>query len=135
MNRTSFGDSYSCNSCGERFGQDQEQCPICGSEDVTKNVPSSRGTFIEDVINERKRQVEEERWTHEHDDRHVKGSLANAAACYAAPEQLYVRVNTNHDIHFIDPWPWPDGSTEYVKDGKKSAQTARYSSVSNSCRG
>jgi hypothetical protein len=36
-----------------------------------------------DVIAERKRQIEVEGWTPEHDDAHKDGSLALAAACYA----------------------------------------------------
>lgn len=36
-----------------------------------------------DVINERRRHVSEEGWTPEHDDEHVSGELARAAACYA----------------------------------------------------
>ncbi|OHV85920.1 hypothetical protein [Ensifer sp. LCM 4579] len=38
---------------------------------------------IEDVIAERRRQIEGEGWTAEHDDGHTKGELAKAAACYA----------------------------------------------------
>jgi hypothetical protein len=37
------------------------------------------------VIVERERQVLTEGWTPEHDDEHGDGSLALAAACYAAP--------------------------------------------------
>lgn len=36
-----------------------------------------------DVLAERRRQVAVEGWTPEHDDEHIGGSLANAAACYA----------------------------------------------------
>lgn len=37
---------------------------------------------IAEIAAERRRQVEEEGWTPEHDDRHRDGSLAFAAACY-----------------------------------------------------
>ena len=37
-----------------------------------------------DVIAERERQVSAEGWTPEHDDEHNDGSIARAAACYAA---------------------------------------------------
>lgn len=40
-------------------------------------------TGIELIAEERKRQVEEEGWTPEHDDKHEGGSLAVAGACYA----------------------------------------------------
>lgn len=38
---------------------------------------------IKDVIAERRRQIEKEGWTLEHDDGHDDGSLAKAGACYA----------------------------------------------------
>jgi hypothetical protein len=38
---------------------------------------------IEDIAAERRRQVEVEGWTPEHDDNHRDGSMAAAAACYA----------------------------------------------------
>lgn len=41
-----------------------------------------------DVLAERRRQLEEEGWTPEHDDGHTDESLAMAAACYAAPRQI-----------------------------------------------
>ena len=47
-----------------------------------------------DVIAERRRQIEREGWTPDHDDEHDDGSLAVAAACYAAP-----RMAATH-------WPW-----------------------------
>ena len=39
---------------------------------------------LEDIVAERQRQIEEEGWTYELDDAHVYGSLAMAAAAYAA---------------------------------------------------
>lgn len=38
---------------------------------------------IEDVLAERKRQIEVEGWSSDHDDTHDKGEMAGAAACYA----------------------------------------------------
>jgi hypothetical protein len=38
---------------------------------------------IADIAAERRRQVEAEGWTPEHDDQHGDGSMAVAAACYA----------------------------------------------------
>lgn len=43
---------------------------------------------VEDVLAERLRQVEAEGWTPQHDDGHRDGSIALAAACYAAGEAL-----------------------------------------------
>ncbi|MDD9726093.1 hypothetical protein PVV74_11560 [Roseovarius sp. SK2] len=54
---------------------------------------------IESIAAERKRQIEQEGWTPEHDDTHVAGEMADAAACYAR--------------NSVDPedcpkpiWPW-----------------------------
>lgn len=38
---------------------------------------------LRDVIAERKRQIDVEGWSPEHDDQHERGTLAAAAACYA----------------------------------------------------
>lgn len=40
-----------------------------------------------DVLAERRRQIEKEGWTPEHDDMHVDGELSLAAALYAIPYQ------------------------------------------------
>jgi hypothetical protein len=40
---------------------------------------------IEEISAERRRQIEKEGWSLEHDDRHTDGSMAAAAACYAMP--------------------------------------------------
>ncbi len=49
-------------------------------------------TGIERIADERKRQIEEEDWTAEHDKQHSEGELADAAACYAmtpAKREMY----------------------------------------------
>lgn len=38
-------------------------------------------SVIEEIAAERKRQIEIEGWTREHDEQHANGELANAAAC------------------------------------------------------
>lgn len=59
---------------------------------------------------ERRRQIEEEGWTAEHDDEYTDGSLALAAVCFATPEKLYVKEEHARQICFDDPWPssWDD---------------------------
>jgi len=42
-------------------------------------------TGIERIAAERKRQIEKEGWTSEHDEQHREEELALAAACYALP--------------------------------------------------
>lgn len=60
---------------------------------------------IERIAAERKRQVEEEGYTTEHDDEHTDGSLAEAAASYCLATSSGVnRCALAHDL-----WPWHDG--------------------------
>lgn len=43
-----------------------------------------------EISHERERQIELEGWSRDHDDReHSHGEIAMAAACYAAPKELY----------------------------------------------
>lgn len=46
-------------------------------------------TGIELIAEERKRQIEIEGWTAEHDKIHSQGEIAHAAACYALPDHLH----------------------------------------------
>jgi hypothetical protein len=57
---------------------------------------SSGGQAWSDVLAERKRQVELEGWTPEHDDEHDKGEIAAAA---------FTAVKSPHDINNL-VWPW-----------------------------
>lgn len=51
-----------------------------------------------DVLAERRKQVEVDGWTHEHDDGHSNGELADAAISYA---------NEGHDLTVFF-WPWDE---------------------------
>lgn len=78
-------------------------------------------TGIELIKAERKRQIEKEGWTPDHDDEHGDGSLALVAALYAAPVRLYERLTYALGVEFHDPWPesWDpvwDKRTEYGDD-------------------
>lgn len=76
---------------------------------------------LEDVVNERLRQVHEEGWTPEHDDQHGDGSLALAAACYAMFASVSDRARAMTDLPasltatghkltgwaaWLEIWPW-----------------------------
>lgn len=61
-------------------------CAGCGHIWRPADVPTAAQpltTAAADVMAERKRQVEKEGWTPEHDDEHGDQSLSTAAACYA----------------------------------------------------
>ena len=58
---------------------------------------------IEEVSAERRRQIDVEGWTPEHDDAHAFGEMSRAAACYA--------LEATKDNHFAPggapvTWPW-----------------------------
>ena len=57
---------------------------------------------IELITEERKRQIEVEGWTAEHDSKHVCGELTDAAVCYAI--RRYWR--TRYDSFLKALWPW-----------------------------
>lgn len=69
---------------------------------------SHRKLVMHHILMERERQIEELGYQADHDDAHADGSLAMAAALYAAPEQLFIqrRLATADAVHFMDPWPW-----------------------------
>lgn len=58
-------------------------------------------TGIELIADERKRQIEVEGWTPEHDALHKNGELADAAACYAG------LTRRDHKFSFRVPNSWP----------------------------
>lgn len=71
---------------------------------------------VELIEAERQRQITEEGYTAEHDEGHSDGSLALAAACYAANEPIYVKRDFARGPAFQDPWPWEDAA-DRRKDG------------------
>lgn len=72
-----------------------------------------------DVQAERKRQVEAEGWTPEHDDEHDTGALASAAGCYAMFSLAYPAGDPSHFWPWDKSWwkPSPDGRRNMVKAG------------------
>lgn len=60
-----------------------------------------RADAARDVLTERRRQVEAEGWTPEHDDEHGNGEMAEAAACYAACAETHSMTG-----HPPMSWPW-----------------------------
>lgn len=61
---------------------------------------------IEIIAAERRRQIDEEKWSAENDDKHINGSLATAAACYAIPESIreFKHMGTKSQCPRL--WPW-----------------------------
>lgn len=64
-------------------------------------------TGVELIAEERKRQIESEGWTSEHDQTHVEGELANAGALYAMTEEMrdYIDIKWGND-QWLNFWPF-----------------------------
>lgn len=70
-------------------------------------------SVIDEIQAERQRQLTIEGWTAEHDDGHVNGELAMAAACFAVDEHLFraeMRPTTSYAplMAYVPLWPWDD---------------------------
>lgn len=61
------------------------------------------------IMLERRRQIQQEGWSLEHDDTLTSHQLAWAAICYAAPERIYLlrhgATPNEPSLAFYDPWP------------------------------
>lgn len=68
--------------------------------------PTTMTLATTDVLTERRRQVEAEGWTREHDDTHGHGQLARAAACYALSGSCAPGDETAAMLVDL-AWPWP----------------------------
>lgn len=102
-------------SCGGPIvvGEGYEVCSSCGD---TRKAGEMTGS--ERIAEERRRQIESEGWTPEHDQHHVELELARAAVVYAMPPTwrtetdianvLYGRTARN-GTRFFGVWPeeWP----------------------------
>jgi hypothetical protein len=64
----------------------------------------SLGGALYDIARERYRQVKIEGWTPEHDDRHVDGELAKAAAVYAHGGPIANAIGRPTELGCM--WPW-----------------------------
>lgn len=61
---------------------------------------------IDDIAAERRRQIEAEGWTPEHDDEHANDEMAMAAVCYADPNPPLVPDPLGEVRGFPAGWPW-----------------------------
>lgn len=63
---------------------------------------------IKDVINERKRQIEKEGYSTEHDDEHEDFELTRAAICYAEGAAYFHDDASEEYVHIPVSvhWPW-----------------------------
>lgn len=69
------------------------------------------------IGSERQRQMADEGWDADHDDRHTHDELARAAACYALPYGDRELSILRHKVWWYF-WPWPDGFKPLVRPGQ-----------------
>lgn len=65
-----------------------------------------RATVLGEIADERRRQVEAEGWTPEHDDEHNTGGMAQAAACYAMAARWWQAGWHPTSLPDHIEWPW-----------------------------
>lgn len=66
-------------------------------------------TVIDEIAAERKRQIDVEAWSLEHDDGHDRGEMADAAAAYAMTPETVMRKVARYNApgrNCIWPWDW-----------------------------
>ncbi|QIY77722.1 hypothetical protein [Chromobacterium violaceum] len=114
-------------------------CPVCGNKRCPhandhrnactgSNEPGQVGSFytaapqpaqplpsvIEEIAAERRRQINVEGWTPEHDDQHQDYTLAAAAGCYAMHTLAYPAGEPPQ------PWPWDKASWKPSPDKRRN---------------
>jgi len=78
-----------------------------GRAQATKGYNMKTGSEL--IAIERARQIEKEKWSAKHDDKHTDQSLALAAALYASPIPLFEIHVSGSCVQWLDPWPWEYG--------------------------
>lgn len=62
-----------------------------------------------DVLEERRRQVDSEGWSFDHDQQHNLFELAKAAACYADCVAEHFDIEEEYEVIEVPTdWPWDD---------------------------
>lgn len=83
---------------------------------MSNKIEHVKNTGIELIAAERERQIQEEKWTSEHDDKHISEELAEAAAFYALPDKYG---------ELLSFWPWhPDWNKKRKFDRKRQLAIA-----------
>jgi len=91
-----------CPECGSHdviiFTCDYDFCRKCGRNfPAVKEIPDG----IDRIAAERKRQIEKEGYTAEHDKQHSANALIEAALCYVG---IVIRPLPDSEVPLI--WPW-----------------------------
>lgn len=76
---------------------------------------------LRDIATERRRQIEVEGWTPEHDDEHKGGGMAFAAACYAVMAAGHAKTS----FFVVSLWKWTGWSNDWLKPKNPRADLVR----------
>lgn len=102
---------------------DQETCEptrcACKQSNAKQDQGAVQSTAARDVLAERRRQIEAEGWTPEHDDAYAEGDLAQAASCYS----LYAHCSENLDRAALAAWQRTQAAE--VPEGQQTAMQQR----------
>lgn len=91
-----------CKPCSKDFYSGIYQGVLIGL-DALLSDENKNGVQL--IAEERRRQIEKEGWTEQHDDQHNTGDLATAAACYASAE-FYRQSNLLGKNNTPEIWPF-----------------------------
>lgn len=106
-------------SCQRQLDQDGAEVGVSRQalEEVLDALNNRSPGPIEEIYAERRRQIDSEGYTPNHDDEHAGGQLAEAAAAYALSAAGVARVM---DAEF-EVWPWgSDGSFKPSDDPRRN---------------
>lgn len=102
-----MGDVCQAPTMAEGYAILEDWCTSCGFPQPTA-FPAVMG----DIVAERRRQIEVEGWSLEHDDQHHDGSMARAAAVYAYVATL---TNDSRETHKGAMWGMAQGFVSIVR--------------------
>ena len=108
--------SILCNQSGIYTKGEIETAFVFGYNEALSEI----GLPCQSIIEERLRQIEVEGWTTDHDDRHIEGEFAQAAACYAMPELVRKSYQSYSKFGWFPRWwpkSWSVGWWKPSKDG------------------
>ena len=111
-----------CGGCGHSYwpgSDDRGRCSVCRAREI-----------VALVIAERQRQVDAEGYTPAHDDQHVGGELALAAASYAQPPGARAHFNWKDTGRMAGaPQTWPGRHWQWKPDGDRVRELVKASAL------
>ncbi|WP_285536011.1 hypothetical protein [Brucella sp. NBRC 12950] len=92
-----------------KWFQDRHYRRMDADRALSSQPVAEQSAAARDVLEERKRQIEAEGWSPEHDDAHAGGEIAQAASCYITTKQRTHLPTVPLKWPWSDAWWKPDG--------------------------